>query len=411
MNGYIVYTAPWVVPVDGDIIRNGAIVLNSDMIVKVGSQKEILDKWSEADVVQLTGIAVPPLTNCHIHLELSHLADVKSPGPGQNMINWIEQLLAKRSECLEDDRVILQAINDELKNQHQSGVFNLADIINVAEYIESIESIETRLFSIYEMLAPNKQRTAEALHILDQIPPSQAVSPHAIYSTSAQLITTLKKRSEENNHIFSIHLAESIEEVEFIRDKKGPFREFLEKRKSWDGTIFPEGPFSGPVEYLSKLRVLDENTLCVHCVHVSDEELAILAERRAKVCLCPGSNRFLGVGTAPLEKMLKHNILPGLGTDSAASNESLDLWNEMKILQQDHPSVKAEEIFKMATLGGAAALHREKECGTLKAGMLPVFLEIEIDHAGIANSEKLLSTIVSGGKPKSIRWVAPYSNV
>lgn len=408
MNGYLVYTAPWIIPVDGEVVRNGAIVLNSDMIVCVGSQEEILEKWGDADVVELEGVAIPPLTNCHIHLELSHLREIERPGPEQDMTSWIESVLVKRSECLGDDAAILQSIDEELANQHASGVFSLVDICNVAEYIPRIQSHISKVHSIYEMLAPNKQRTAEALKVLDQVPAEQAVSPHALYSTSAQLITTLKKRCDENNHVFSIHLAESADEIEFIQNTSGAFRRFLEKRKSWDGTIVPQGSFEGPVDYLSKLKVLDENTLCVHCVHLTDEEVAKLAESGAKVCLCPGSNRFLGVGAAPVEKMLERDILPAIGTDSAASNESLDLWEEMKILLEEHPGVNPADIFKMATLGGAAALQCEQEYGTLSAGKLPLFIEIVGGFSEVSHADELLNKIVSEGLPEKVRWIAPF---
>ena len=83
------------------------------------------------------------------------------------------------------------------------------------------------------------------------------------------------------------------------------------------------------MEYLDSLGVLDSNTLCVHAVHVSKAEIVTLAEKKVRVCLCPGSNRFLGVGKAPVTEFLAHGILPALGTDSRASNTRLSMWREM----------------------------------------------------------------------------------
>ena len=85
----------------------------------------------------------------------------------------------------------------------------------------------------------------------------------------------------------------------------------------------------------------------------------LLAETKSKVCLCPGSNRYLGAGTAPVENYLRRGILPALGTDSLTSNPVLSLWREMRLLAEEHPAVDPADILRMATLGGAEALGLE----------------------------------------------------
>jgi cytosine/adenosine deaminase-related metal-dependent hydrolase len=242
--------------------------------------------------------------------------------------------------------------------------------------------------------------------MLSLLPAEQAVSPHAPYSTGADLIIALKKRARSNSHIFSIHLAESPDERAFLRSHSGPFRDFLEKRGSWDNSLLPEGDFSGSVDYLGKLGVLDENTLCVHCVHIDDDEIRMLAEHGVKVCLCPGSNRFLGVGIAPLEKLLAAKILPGIGTDSRASNEKPDMWREIRLLHRYHPDVAPATLLAMATLGGARALHREEDFGTLEKGKKAVFLEIAMDNLSALSEGEILDELVRG-QPRNINWIIP----
>jgi len=407
MNGYRIYTAPWVIPVSTGVLRDGAVVVNSDIIVTLGTREQILEEWNDAEIIEVSGILIPALTNCHIHTELSHLTDISPPEEGETIVDWIEQLIFRRASDEVPDAAIISSINETIRQQHRSGVILLGDICNIRENIPQRKHGLVEVYSFYEMLAPNRQRTAEALKILSEIPIDQSVSPHAVYSTSAQLIATLKERADENDQIVSIHLAESKEELEFISNRSGAFRTFLEKRKSWDGTISPDCPYKGSADYLKKLNVLDEKTLCVHCVHVDDEEIAILAETKAKVCLCPGSNEFLGVGRAPLDTMLASGILPGIGTDSSTSNSQLDIWHEMKILLRNFPGVPASTIFKMATFGGAAALHREKDYGTLSPGRKPVFLEIPIPATECSAEEELLEAIILRGKPEKIRWIVP----
>ena len=160
------------------------------------------------------------------------------------------------------------------------------------------------------------------------------------------------------------------------------------------------------VGYLENLGILDDNTLCVHCVHLGDREIQLLAGTGTHVCLCPGSNRFLGVGTAPLEKILAAGILPALGTDSIASNPVLDLWQEMSILAEEHQSVDSATILAMATLGGAKALHRETDFGALAPGCRARFLHVEgREYEKAEGADQLLQRLTSCGRPESISWV------
>jgi len=132
----------------------------------------------------------------------------------------------------------------------------------------------------------------------------------------------------------------------------------------------------------------------------------MLAEHGCKVCLCPGSNRFLRVGVAPLEMMLRCGLLPAIGTDSLASNEELDLWREMRILREDHPMISSSRILAMATIGGAQALGREQDFGVLASGRKAAFLNVDSPALqGARDAEQLLDMLTGGGRPEILRWV------
>ncbi len=205
---------------------------------------------------------------------------------------------------------------------------------------------------------------------------------HAPYSTHIELLRTLKNRALRSGQIFSIHTAESVAEHDMISQGKGEMRNFLEKRGFWDDSFQPTGKDQqGSISYLHQHSLLDKQTLCVHCVHVTNQEIDLLTETRAKICLCPGSNRYLGVGTAPVEDYLNKGILPALGTDSLTSNPELSLWREMRLLAEEHPGIQPKDILRMATLGGAEALGLEDQLGSLEAGKKANILIIEqLDH-------------------------------
>lgn len=197
-----------------------------------------------------------------------------------------------------------------------------------------------------------------------------------------------------------MHVAESTQEIEFLRTGGGPFRDFLTQRGvEVDGFTIPG---MGAIEYLDSLGVLDGQTLCVHGVHVEDDEIALLAARGATVCLCPGSNRFMGVGVAPVEKMIAQGIPLVLGTDSLASNPHLNLWQEMKVLREDHPGIAPEAVFAMASFNGARLLGLGERLGTVAPGVSSSLLAVRCP----AKSESdIFEYLTSAGEDIQLEWL------
>ncbi len=408
MTGTTIYTAPWIFPVSSSPIKNGAVAITDKKIIAVGSLQHVSLKLPNVKIISLHGVLLPALVNCHIHLELSHYDNISKPSVGTPMVEWIAELMQKR-QVKSEDTAILQKVREEaLHAQFTSGVALLADIHNESTFYECEAPLLPEVIDILEMLGPTEQRTASALASLALMPEEQAVSPHSSYSTSAKLIVALKKRADAQSQILSIHLAESKEEKDFICHHSGPFRKFLEKLGSYEKTMIPDGTYSGAVDYLSKLGILDEKTLCVHCLHLDSSEIEILAHQKTPVCLCPGSNDFLGVGKVPLEEMLEKGIQPCIGTDSRASNETLDMWREMAILRRNFPSISPAEILTMATLNGAKALQRADDFGSIECGKKPFILEIGIESGLEKSEDNILAQLTGEGRPKSIQWLHEY---
>lgn len=179
------------------------------------------------------------------------------------------------------------------------------------------------------------------------------LGPHAPYTCPPAYLHKVGELAGELKVPIHIHLAETRGEVE-------------ESRQNYGKT---------PVELVNKIGLLEHNLLAAHCVHLSTEEIGILAAKNVAVAHNPGSNLKLGCGVAPVAGLLQKKVLVSLGTDSAASNNNLDLLEEMRLaallqkgLQEDPAVIPAETAFKMATINGSRALFLPGEVGTLKQG-------------------------------------------
>ncbi len=402
----ILHRAPWLVPVARPVLAAGAVAVAGGRILAVGEFTELQAEYPGAGVRDHHGCAlVPPLVNAHIHLELSHLA---RPGPHtvpESFTAWVAGLLARREQLGATGDNVAAAARQMLDQQYRSGVIALADIGNTDTTARLAGDEPQLLYHFREFLGLTRDAARKNLALLAGEPDLNRCTAHAPYSTHADLITGLKRRASRLGHLFPLHVAESAAENELVSSGSGELKDFLRQRGFWDGSFQPTGiDNSGSLRYLHQLGILDKRTLCVHCVHVGREEVRLLADSEAKVCLCPGSNRFLGVGRAPVALLLQHGIQPALGTDSLASNQELSLWREMQLLQEDHQDLDPAAIFAMATLGGATALGIEPDYGTLEHGKSADFLAVPLPD-GIKAPGPLLNYLVTGGPAIQPVWI------
>lgn len=398
----VIYRAPWLVPVTSPVIADGAVVVQGKRIRAVGSWRDICSNYSGLPTHNCPGVLLPGLVNGHTHLELSVFGTVAPGSESSTMCDWIRVLLQKRMGCTFSEEEIVRMAATAAQEQYASGVVLLLDTGNrpLPAFTERAPEIQFLL----EMLGPSQEATSTAIEALDTLPEAIHITGHAPYSTSPELLQSIKNRCRLQETVFSLHVAENPDESLLLFEGKGCFYEFLKERGALDGT-FPLAEERGGsvIEYLHTLGILDTHTVCVHCVHVSSDEIKLLAQAKSHVCLCPGSNRFLGVGRAPLEQFLEHAILPALGTDSIASNPVLDLWREMALLRREYPDVAAEDVLSMATLGGARALHRDTDYGSLECGRSADFLHVQDERFDrLRGPEHLLDMLTSMGRPDSI---------
>ena len=409
-SGCYLHKAPYLVPVAADqdlptVIVNGAVLTRNGRIIEVGPYDE-LGGHDALEVEHGSAVLMPALVNCHSHLELSYLARLgqASNHEAGDITGWIRILLSAR-EKEHDPQDIEMAAWQALARLYAGGCRGLLDIGNLpaSRDIAKRFKVNSRFFQeILGLTSPGIEAGSALLaSVADD--PELFYTAHAPYSTAPELIKQIKARASRHGHLFPIHVAESVDEIEFLATGQGRFRDFLEERGALDTSFVAPG--QSPIAYLDSLGALDKQTLCVHCVHCDDNDISIMAARQVQACICPGSNRFLGVGTAPVPQLLDSGISLVLGTDSLSSNPHLSLWEEMRVLSQDHPGLKPEAIIRMATRNGAELMGIASEIGSLTPGCSARFLAVSGDLPENSSGDEILRWLVSAGLEITTEWV------
>jgi cytosine/adenosine deaminase-related metal-dependent hydrolase len=407
----VVYSSDWIVPVSGPLIDDGAVAVKNGIIIAAGPRLEIVEKFPDGIEFRCPTVLLPALFNCHMHLELSWLkkeSRLTEKEPGQ-FTDWISALIKMREQKEPSEKECVDAFSEVLSDQYKSGVAAVLDTGNtfLSELYSGRKKHWPAVCRMLECIAPTGEIEAAVMETVKDYELSFAAIPHAVYSTSPGIIRFLKKRSDAQNHFFSIHTAESKEELEFVRTGRGEFRSFLEQRGRWDGTFdFSRGKFKSVIDYLDSLDVLDNNSLLVHCVHVSAKDIDLIRKNGCRVCLCPGSNRFLGVGRAPVVEMSRAGITLCLGTDSPASNATLDIWEEMRLLHDMYDELGPADILFMATKGGAEVLGMADRFGFIQPGCSAELLQVSSGKLRqCRDGYEVVKELVSGGRPADISWI------
>ena len=402
-----IHTAPWVIPVCSPVIAEGGVAVAEGQIVAVDVLPRLQQLYPQAEVQRHPeSILTPALVNGHIHLELSHLNALTATAKTDRFTDWISRLLQMREDLGAEGDPAWQAACQAVEQQYRTGVAALLDIGNTSMGGCLADLFPGILLAYKEYLGLAAWTLEKNLTRLRQEPPHVRCCGHAPYSTHPQLLQRLKERAAALDHVFPIHTAEPAAEKEMLREGRGEMVDFIRQRGFWDNSFVP-GASGGSIHYLYDLGLLDERTLCVHAVHVAEEEIRILAGEGSKVCLCPGSNRFLGVGTAPVSRYLAHDILPALGTDSLASNPELSLWREMALVADEHPQIEPAKIFAMATRGGAEALGIDQLLGTLEAGKAADLLIVPSPPRPTLDPHRIMTYLVTAGSAMTPERIAP----
>ena len=231
----------------------------------------------------------------------------------------------------------------------------------------------------------------------------KSVSGHAPHTLAPEILIKLKKAAHKNNLPFSIHLAESEDEIQFLKTGKGAWAKFLTSR-SIDFSRWGL-PVQGPVQYLKRLGILDNKTIAVHLIHTGKNDFETLLHHNTYICLCLRSNNNLHQKLPGVDKMLQAGIRPCLGTDSLASAESVSIFDEMKFISRSFPLISPADILSMATVNGAEALGFKNRYGSLAPEKCGYFIYLPIN---VSNRSDLLETIVNADFKGHCKIVCDY---
>ena len=382
------------------IIEDGGIAISNGRIVAVGSRADIEPRYTSRQRVNATGkVVTPGLINGHTHVPMvlfRGLAD------DLDLQEWLTKYIFPAEAKNVTEEFVRVGTRLGLAEMIRGGTTTYCDMY----YFEDAIADETAKAGVRGVLgetiidfpvADNKTNEQGMAYVEkfvarwkghELIVP--AIAPHAPYTVSEQHLKAARAFSDRTGVPIVIHIAETKREV--------------------DDSVKANG--ASPVAYLDRISFLNDHVIAAHMVWPQGTDIAILKRRGVGVVHNPQSNMKLAAGVAPVPKMMAEHVLLGLGTDGAASNNDLNMWEEMdtvaklhKVFTGDPKVISAQEAFELATISGAQALHLETEIGSLENGKRADLLVIDRDTLNQIPLYNVYSDLVYATKASDVETV------
>ena len=373
------------VPGDGAPILDGAIAVGDRGEIRDwGGAGEILPRHAGAPVERVRGAVLPGLVNAHTHLELSALRG-RVPG-GAGFVPWVEQMIGVRSEMRpEDDAAAVDRAVDELVGYGTVAVGEVTNSLAAVGALARAGFVGCVFHEVFGVEREPLERRVSGLPamVTERVGtwPSPDLAycptPHTLYTTHPDVVRRLLAAARDRGLRASVHVAEHPAERRFLEKGDGPVAEWYEARLKLRRDLL-EWPGESPIAFADTLGALAPDVLAVHLTDATPAELELVARRGATVVLCPRSNLHIETRLPPLLALRAAGITPALGTDSLASNASLDVLAEARALHDRFPALPAVDLVGMATWAGARALGRT-DVGRIARGARPGLIAIEGD--------------------------------
>jgi len=383
---------------DRRIIENGFVAIRGERIVDVGAAAELKAKgYRQKLTIDARGkVVLPGLVNAHTHIPMTLFRGIADD---LDLQDWLTKYIfpAEAKNVTRD--FVAAGARLGLAEMIRGGTTTYADMY----YFEDAIAEETRKAGLRGVLgetvidfpAPDNKTWEAALSFTESFVKrwksdplvTPAIAPHAPYTVSSEHLMEVRAFAEKHDVPILTHLAEAPTEMKAIAEKHN----------------------TRPTLYLEKIGFLSPRLLAAHVVHVNDREMEILKEREVGVAHCPQSNMKLSSGAAPIPRMLELSLRVGLGTDGAASNNDLSMWEEMdtasklhKLVTMTPTVVTAEQALEMATIGGARALHLEHEIGSLEADKRADLIIVDLGAIHLTPMYNLRSHLVYAAKASDV---------
>lgn len=366
---------------EGSQLPAGFVAIAGDKIIAVGAMSNCPEVSQAATVIDCTGcIVMPGLINCHTHLPMVYFRGMADDLP---LMRWLtEHIWPAENKHLSPD-FVYQATLLAAAESIKCGVTCVNDMyIFAADIARACEHAGLRAYvgeGVINYPTPSASSWQEGLRLTEELIAqykghtliTPTVCPHAPYSTTPELLKALHDVAQEHQLLYHLHVHETEQERELIE---------------WGKTD------ESPVHQLKYAGVLGPRMVAVHAVWIDDHDMRHLRELDCGVAHCPTSNMKLGNGIAPVGSMVEAELLIGLGTDGAASNNNLNLWEEIhlaslgaKAVYKNPEILPAKTALSFAT-SGAAALLRNDRLGVLAAGNLADVIVVEQSGLHLAPS-------------------------
>jgi 5-methylthioadenosine/S-adenosylhomocysteine deaminase len=367
------YHARWVLPITQPPIENGTVV-ESDGIISYVGPRSAAPSGQDYDLGD--AILLPGLVNTHTHLELTAMRGFLEDC---RFAYWIDRLRQSRNEIM-DQESLLDSARFGIVEGLEAGITTYADTCSSGVAMQAMREAGVRGVMYQEVFGPDPSQATIAMRELeDRVEAlgreqtelvSLGVSPHAPYTVSDPLYDAAAKFAHARKLPLAMHIAESQPEFDIVARGTGDFAE------RWQSRGIPVSPRArSPIALLEERGALDRGALLIHCVRVDADDIAIIARRSCSVAHCPASNAKFGHGIAPLLPLLAAGINVGIGSDSVASNNRMDILDEARLsvlihraATRRHDAFGAHEALQLATIGGARALGIEARVGSLEVG-------------------------------------------
>ena len=385
----------------GSVILDGAVAVHRGRIVAVGRRADVERDFAGRETIDARGrVVMPGLINGHTHIPMTLFRGLADD---LDLNEWLTKYIfpAEAKNVTED--FVRVGTRLGLAEMIRGGTTTYCDMY----YFEDAVADETAKAGVRGVLgetvidfpvADNKT-FAEAMAYTEKfigkwrghalITP--AIAPHAPYTVSEEHLKAVRDLSNRLRATVVIHVAETRKEVEDVTRDHG----------------------ASPVAYLARIGFLYDRVIAAHTVHLTTEEIGLLKRLGVGAVHNPQSNMKLASGVARVPEMLRANVSLGLGTDGAASNNDLSMWEEMdtaaklhKLTTNDPRVVSAREVLEMATIRGARALHLERETGSLERGKRADLIVVDMDALHqTPSSYNVYSHLVYATKASDVRTV------
>jgi len=379
-----------------DVLRDQSVMIKDEKIAEIGKGLK-----NQADVViDGTGeIVLPGLINTHTHLSMTLL---RGYADDMRLQDWLQKKIWPAEAGLTPEACYQGALLG-CAEMIMSGTTTFMDMyFNMEEVARAVNEAGLRAFLSYGIIdlfdaakaKAEQEKTRRLFEHLRSLGSSRirfALGPHAAYTCSPETLLWVKEFAEKNDAINHIHVAETRKEQADFQKQHGV----------------------RVVEYLDKIGALSNRMLAAHCVWVTKSEVATLGKAGVSVAHCPVSNMKLASGgAAPLPEMFEAGIAVGLGTDGAASNNTLDMFETMKVCALLHKAqrwdatvLNAQKTLDLATIEGARALGVQKEIGSIEVGKNAdlIMLDTRLPNLNpIHGKETVVSDLVYSASPANV---------